>query len=343
MNTRNIALYGLLLALTLAAVPAQAQRAESPEQSGTQGAEHLLIPLTARSAAMSNSLTSGLSNLNGIEALQSNPAGLMANTGSSALFSRMGYVADIGVNYFGVAQRVGNNNIALTITSWDFGDIDAIREDDPTPSSTYTATNIVVGATYARQLTDRIAAGVTAKFANETIDDMNAAYVAFDAGMTYTVGESGLRFGVSLKNLGPQMSFGGRGLARPIPVVDATDGIAGEIRAQSHELPSLLNFGVAYTRQFAEGIDATVIGNFRSNSYDPDQYAGALELGYQNIVFVRGGFELREDMDQTMYQGWNVGAGINYDFDGVGIAVDYAFRPVDFFSSVNLITAAVSL
>lgn len=345
MNRLLIALVGAISLASLTVESASAQQIESPARDGTTGAEHLLLPVTARSAALSSAYVGGLSTLSGLEGLQANPAALTVNSGTNVMFSRMEYVADIGVNYVGLAQRAGSNHFALTVTSWDFGDIQRTAESDPTPDQfeTYDAPIIMVGASYARQLTDRISAGLTGKFANETIDNMESSYVAFDAGMNYVVGESGLRFGVSLKNFGPQMAFGGTGLEVDVPLDDNTSGVAGNIDAASQELPSLLNFGISYTRDFAQGLSASVLGNFRSNSSSADQYSGALEIGYQNIVFVRGGFEIRDNMDLSFYEGWNVGGGVNYDLGGLRISADYAYRPVQYFSGVNLFTASVTL
>jgi hypothetical protein len=345
MNRLLTALVGAISLTGLAAESASAQQVESPGRDGTTGAEHMLLPVTARSAALSTAFAGGLPGISALEGLQANPAALTSNTGTNAMFSRMEYVADIGVNYVGLAQRAGSNHFALTFTSWDLGEIQRVEESDPTPEvfETYDAPILMVGASYARQLTDRISAGLTTKLSNETIDNMQSTYVAFDAGMTYVVGESGLRFGVSLKNFGPQMAFGGTGLEVDIPLDENTEGVAGSIEAATQELPSLLNFGVSYTREFAQGLSASVLGNFRSNSSTSDQYSGALELGYQNIIFVRGGFELRDEMEMTFYEGWNVGGGINYDLAGLRVAVDYAYRPVQYFDGVNLFTASVTL
>ena len=73
---------------------------ESGSRAGTAGAEQLLVPLTARYTALGGSVSSSLSGMSGLEALYANPAGLSTNAGTSALFSRVEYVADIGVNYF---------------------------------------------------------------------------------------------------------------------------------------------------------------------------------------------------------------------------------------------------
>jgi len=309
--------------------------------------EELLVPITPRTVALGSALTSGMSTMSGVEALQSNPAALMVNNSTNAMFSRTEYVADIGINYFGVAQRFGNNNIALTITSWDYGDIPRQTAENPEidPTLTWDASVLVVGATLARQFTDRISAGVTFKGLSRRIDNVNSTGIAFDAGMTYVVGESGLRFGVSLKNFGPQMEFSGDGLDSPIPQTgpQGTGTIAGNIDDLGAELPSLLNFGAAYTRQFAGDITATVLGNFRSNSYDLDNYAAGVELGYQSIFFVRGGLDINGDPDVTAWEIWNVGAGVNLDMIGNGLAVDYTYRPSDVFSGVNMFAVSFTL
>lgn len=309
--------------------------------------EELLVPITPRTVALGSTLTSGMSTMSGVEALQSNPAALMVNNSTNAMFSRTEYVADIGINYFGVAQRFGNNNIGLTITSWDYGDIPRQTAENPEidPTLTWDASVLVVGATLARQFTDRISAGVTIKGLSRRIDNVNSNGVAFDAGMTYVVGESGLRFGVSLKNFGPQMEFSGDGLDSPLPISgpDGSGQIAANIDDLGAELPSLLNFGAAYTRQFAGDLTATVLGNFRSNSYDLDNYAAGLELGYQNIFFVRGGLDVNGDPDVTAWEVWNIGAGVNLDMIGNGLAVDYTYRPSDVFSGVNMFAVSFTL
>lgn len=319
------------------------------ERRGTAGAEHLTVPLTARTIGLGGGFASGLTGTNGLEGLWGNPAALTVNTGTNAMFSHMDYVAEIDVNYFGVAQRIGANQLALTLTNWGFGDIPLQTEASPEITDvTWSASNFTLGATYAREFTDRISAGVTFKIVSERIDDVNANGMAVDAGMTYVAGESGLRFGVSLKNFGPQRSFEGTGLKRNSRVLtqagsptdlDATVTLDGA----NYELPSLLNFGVAYTRPIGGAADVTLMGNFRSNSFSSDQYSAGVELGFMNLLYVRGGYALEDNMDLSFYSGGNFGAGLNLNVSGTAVAVDYAYRTTDIFDGVNVITAAITL
>ncbi len=322
-------------------------QAGDDKRRGTSGASYLLVPLTARHASLGSSLTSGVANINGLEALVANPAGLTLNNGTSALFSRMEYLADIGVNYFGIAQRIGNNQVAFSVSAWDIGDIPLQTETSPEISDvTFDPSIITAGISYARQFTDRIAAGATLKVISESIDDITGNAVAFDAGMTYVVGESGLRLGVSLSNIGTDLTYSGVGLTRFSRLPEQNpfaSNQAIQVEAEGTQLPSLLNFGVSYARQLGAGAVVTVLGNYRSNSFDQDQYAGGLEVALMDILYLRGGFELVPDQDLTVWQAGNFGAGLNLDVGGTAITFDYAYRPADFFDAVQMFTVGVTL
>ena len=347
MKTKTLALCATAAALLGLGVPDA--HAQADDRAGTAAMEELLVPVTPRTVSLGSALTSGLSDMNGIEAAQSNPAALLVADGTSAMFSRTEYVADIGINYFGVGQKFGANSIALTLTAWDFGDLLRTTEDIPDVDLdnplTYDASSFIAGATLARQFTDRIGAGLTLKALGRTIDDASSGSIAFDAGITYVVPESGLRFGVSLKNLGGEMTFSGTGLRAEAPVTgpNGSNNIGAEYDDFAAQLPSVLNFGAAYTRQFAGDLSVTGLANFRSNSYDLDQYSGGIELGYANLIYARGGVDLKSDTDQDFWQGWNVGAGLNFNLASTALKVDYAYRPTDNFGDVNVFSVGIGL
>lgn len=314
---------------------------------GTSGANELLVPLTARYSALGNSLTSVLQDMNGIEALYANPAGLVVNTGTSALFSRMQYVDDIGVNYFGLAQRIGDNHLALAISSWDFGDIARQTEINPEKSdATFSVQFINLGLTYARTLTDRIAAGATLKIVNEAIDDLTATGVVFDAGMTYVVGETGLRLGVALKNIGNELQYSGTGLGRRVQLPDQPGNATVNtvaIESEGMQYPTLLNFGMSYTRMVTGAASVSFLGHFRSNSFEEDQFSGGMELGIRNVLYLRGGYEWSRQDNETWYKGYSFGAGLNMTLAGSKLALDYALVPTDWFDDIQFITLSATL
>ncbi len=345
-NMSRLVLSAFLI-ISLIGLDVMDAKAGDDNRRGTAGATQLLVPLTARSASLGASMTAGMVGMNGLDAVYANPAGLAVNNGTAVIFSRMDYVANIDVNYFGIGQSFGNNNLAFLVSAWDFGDIPLQTELQPEKTSvTFDATFVTAGLTYARLFTDRISAGFTAKIINESIDDVSATAVAFDAGMTYVVGETGLRLGIALKNIGSDIQYDGVGLTRQVQLPNQPpNAIANSLNLEGEgvELPSLLNVGVSYARQVNDAAIVTVLGNFRSNSFDQDQFSGGLQLGLLDVLYIRGGVDLVSDQDLTFFNGGNFGAGIDLNLQGTQVQFDYAFRSTDFFDNVNMFTAAISL
>ncbi len=340
MNGKKFLFASLALLLSFSMIDtAEAQ----DNRRGTAGATHLLVPLTAKTASIGSGLTGGLSTANALENVISNPAGMVAsNTNTALMFSRSEYLSDVGINYMGFAQSFAGNTVALTLSTWDLGDIPTQTVDNPEISDqTWNASIVTVGASFARQLTDRIAAGLTAKLISEGIDDVDASGVAFDAGMTYVVGESGLRFGVALKNFGPQMQYAGTGLVRNVE--DVSSG-AVLVDAAGFELPSSMNVGLAYTRNL-DAANVTFLGNFTSNSFSQDVISGGVEVALLDMLYVRGGYNYMDNMDFTLWEAWSVGAGLDVSSGGYGLTFDYAYRPVQegAFNNVNMFTLGVNL
>ena len=342
-----------LLALCASAVallgPGATSAAAQDDRVGTAAMEELLVPVTPRTVALGSAMTAGLANVSGVEAVQSNPAALLSSTGTNALFSRSEYLADIGINYLGISQSFGANSVAFTLTNWDYGDIPRTTEANPEvnldDALTFNASTFVAGATFSRRFTDRIGAGFTLKALGRTIDNANSNSLAFDAGITYVVAESGLRFGVALQNLGGEATFSGGGLQESVNQngPNGPNGIGGEIDDLPAQLPSVLNFGASYTRQFAGDLSVSGLANFRSVSYDLERYSAGLEVGYANMIYARGGIDMTSEASQDLWQGWNVGAGLDLNLASTNLKVDYAYRPTNVFGGVNVFSVGIGL
>lgn len=319
------------------------------DRAGTSSFNELLVPVAPRTVALGQSLSGGLNDLSGVEAVSSNPAALTTNERTNAMFSRMEYPADIGVNYLGIAQSFGANSIALTISAWDYGDIPRTSANSPEvdPSNTWSGSTVVVGGTFARQFTDRISAGATLKGMSQTLDEASANAVAFDAGITYAIEEQGVRFGVSLRNFGTAAKFSGTGLGvnlRPQGPL-GENNVGTQIETSEGELPSLLSVGGSYTRPFQGDLSVTALASATSNSYDNPNFSGGLEVGYNDLFFVRGGVNLvGGDQDDQFWDVWNVGAGLNLPVGtGRTLRVDYAYRPANFFDGSQLFAVSLNL
>ena len=91
------------------------------------------------------------------------------------------------------------------------GDMNLTTVENPQGTETFTSSDMVIGLSFARMLTDRFSAGLTAKYVRETWDDVSAGGVAIDIGTLYDTGFKTLRIGMSIQNFGPELTPGGEG------------------------------------------------------------------------------------------------------------------------------------
>ena len=86
-----------------------------------------------------------------------------------------------------------------------------------------------------------------------------------------------MKFAISLKNVGPPMSFSGDGLSIDMLNPSTSISIGMQQRVSSFELPSQLNIGASYDFNFNESNKLTLAGTFSANSFSKDQFRSGLE------------------------------------------------------------------
>lgn len=312
------------------------------DKAGTSAAPELLIPVGARNVALSGA---SISSASGLDAIFWNPAGLdAADYSSSAMFSHRSYIADIGINSFAAATRLsGFGSVALTLRSFVIGNINVTTEDNPDGNGQIiNPTFFVLGLTYSKKLTDRIGIGVTFNVVNEAFGSVSASGMTIDAGVQYQnfANLKGLSLGVSVKNIGTSMQFGGSGLW-----VQATDpnlqrGVTYyKVEAASSQMPTVIDLGLGYTTSLTENIDLSLNGAYENNTYGIDQYRFGVEVSLIKGFFVRGGYLYSKNQTGTtsIFQNYTLGLGVNLaELTGIGISLDYAYVPVQYFSANNL-------
>jgi hypothetical protein len=328
--------------LLVAAMATQAY-AGAGNRAGTGGAAELLIPVGTRDIALAGST---ISTTSGVEALFWNPAGAAKLSNSVGLyFSHMSYIADIGVDYGAVSANFeGLGVLSLTVKSLSFGDIPVTTTTTPDGTGeTFSPQFFTAGVTYSRQISDRIAVGLTANFITERMADVSANGVAFNVGVIYdNLGSlNGLSLGVAVKNIGPQMKFDGPALYNLATVgTQSRPPTYYKIDAAAFELPSTVEFGVGYKRQFEGDNTVLLSSTFQNNNFSDDEYKVGLEYAYQDLFFVRGGYNFsQKSSDESKYIfGGSFGAGVHYLVGSIDLTFDYAFRAVALFDNNNVIS-----
>ncbi len=311
------------------------------KKAGTAAAPELLIPVGARDLAMGGAT---IATTSGIEAIFWNPAGLAKTPyRADAMFSHTRYIADIDINYVAVAGTFGSfGTVGFSVKSLAIGDIPITTEDSPDGTGAFlNPTFFVVDLTYAKRLSDRVAAGVKFTVINEDLNEarVNATGFAFTAGVQYSNvgGLHGLDFGVAVKNIGPQMGFSGSGLLRESKISDASRGVSfTEIDAATDDLPSTIEIGASYTLDAGEFNKFEFAAMFQNNNFSDDQARFGVEYNLSDAFFVRGGWNSSPDAPEDAFIfGPTLGAGVRVALGGVVINADYGWVQNDVFDNQN--------
>ncbi len=331
----NKIIYILFIAV-LSITMCQTAFAGNPDRQGEAGAYELLMNPWARSAGLHTMSTSFVS---GVEAMRLNVAGLSRVKGTEVLISHARYLegTDIKMNAFGLAQKVGKNGtFGLSLMALDFGDIPITTENSPEGTGgTFSPNFFNLGLGYGHIFENKISVGILFRAISESTADLNAFGFALDAGVQYVSGpQDNFKLGLSLRNVGSPMSFGGQGLSQQLSVPNSTYQLSYEQRPAAFELPSVLNIGVSYDFILGDKNRITAVSNFTSNSFSRDQLGAGIEYAFNDKFMLRGGYKY--DLGQSdapdernVYTGIAGGLSIQVPVSknsNTTFGIDYAFR-----------------
>lgn len=328
--------------------------AGNEQRSGQAGASELLINPWARSSGWGGINTASVS---GLEATFINVAGMSETENTEFLFSSTSWFGDININAFGFSKKMEDDAvIGLSVMSMAFGDIDITTTEQPEGTgATFSPSYMNIGLSYAKKFTDNISCGTTVRMISESIPDMKASGVSLDAGVQYVAGEDRqIKFGISLKNVGPKLQFSGDGndLRNTNDESHGQDyAMTYDLRAAAFELPSSLNIGGSYDFHIDQDSRLTFAGNFTSNSFTKDQFGIGAEYGYKSYFMLRAGYVYEDGITNdfsngrtTAFTGLNFGASFELPMsNGTSFGLDYSFRAADPLASPHSIGARITL
>ena len=329
--------------------------AGNEDRVGSAGASHMLVNPWARSAAAGSA---GIASVNGLEASFLNIAGVAFTDKTQIKFNYTNWMgsASIGLNSAGIAMKVGESSfLAISIQSMNFGDVAITTVANPEGNIGFFSPRAnVFNIGYARTFSSSISGGINFKVISENIADLKATGVGIDAGIRYVTGEQDqMKFGITLRNVGPVMRYKGDGLANQVNYV-GTGAIATlEQRTATYELPSLLAIGAAYDFIFNEKNKLNVAFGFTANSFSSDQFALGLDYGMttEKMAFnLRAGYvyergllnvENRANALVGPTAGFSVDALVGETKNALGI--EYTARFAGIFGVIHTLGATISL
>jgi hypothetical protein len=195
-----------------------------------------------------------------------------------------------------LAQRISDDAvIALSVQSMNFGDVLITQVNLPEGGvGTFSPRLNVVNLGYARAFSSSIYTGFNFKVVSESIANSKTSGIALDAGIRYVTGEQDqIKFGITLKNVGPTMKTSGDGLFKQSQVNTGDYTVTLASIAAENELPSLLGIGASYDFILNEANKIVTSFGYTANSFFYDQFRLGVDYGMTNekVAFnLRGGF-----------------------------------------------------
>ena len=288
----------------------------------------------------------------GMDATFWNPAGLaMSENSVDAIFSNRQYFADIDNSFFGIATDIGDYKMGVSVRTFNIGDVDETTVFYPDGTGqVFTPNFSILGATFARKLSDNTSVGINANLIREGFGRVAATGVAYDLGVQYRgfLGREGLDVGFAMKNFGSPMKYDGEGLGVMASPVDGDRPVEYyKIDAASFDLPFVFDMGLSYN---IAGADIGV--TYTSNYYSTDELKLSVGYALEGLGSVGVGMQsssASQEIDDTddwytnPADGVSFGASIDMSrFVGMNLSVDYSMLPMGDFGTNSVVALRVA-
>ncbi|MFH1008858.1 MAG: PorV/PorQ family protein [Candidatus Latescibacterota bacterium] len=307
---------------------------------GSSGMHALKLGIGAKAAAMGESFVAVADDPS---ALYWNPSGIARLEGATAFASFIQWPAEISLSTLGLIYHLGTmGTVGFSFSALTTGYMNVRTVFHPEGTGeVFSARDVVVGVTFAKNLTDRFSFGGTVKMVQEELEDYRDTAVAFDIGTLYDIGIRSLRLGMAVLNFGPELGFDvdedGDGEINEDPndqLDNDKDGLIDEDGPEAGvPLPMAFKVGVSMT-PFDDGTNRVVTCLEAVHPNDNlENLNFGVEYAMRDMVFVRGGYRFNTDI-----AGWTAGLG----FKVAKLTIDYAYTDLDYMSQAQRVSVSLA-
>ncbi len=266
-----------------------------------------------------------------------NPASLSDVKNIDISLSHVNWIADIKYQTIAIAKNFEDIGVfGINLAYLDYGDIietinSPIEGEDRTSQvvtgSTFSASDMAIGISYSKQVTDKLSIGGNVKYIKESIAELSMDNWAFDFGTVYYTGFRSLRVAMTARNFGPDVHL---------------TGYTEEYQAEAMDVRMPIDFRIGIAMDFFdyEGssnlLTLSLEGDHPNDG--PEKVNFGAEYSFQNILFVRGGYKFNYDEE-----GLVLGIGLKYEISGYSGRFNYAYVDFGNLNKVHMIQLGISL
>lgn len=343
IHTKKKLLHNILLLFVLWLVlfiqPAQSQLVPNlgGQRSGISSFQFLKISGDARGAGMGEAF---IAVTNDISAIYWNPAGLVLGASDQVMFSHAEWLVDIKHEFAAASFHLDENNIiGASFVSLHTDPMKITTEFQPTGNGNYfNYSDIAVGATYSRKMTDQFSFGATIRYVRETIADLHTDAVLVDLGTFYYMGIGSSRFSVVVSNFGSNVKPKGK----------VTSSVGMEYTSfQDFSPPTMFRLGFAFEPYQDEENKLTASLQLNHPNDNAENIRLGFEYGYSQMFFIRAG--VKRTIGESMFgkqistaEDLSFGGGVRLPLEYTTISVDYAFTNFNDLGGIHRFTMSAS-
>ena len=304
---------------------------------GTSAAPFLGIPVGARTIGM-GSATVALSS--DASSIFYNPGSIAPLGFSQAILSHTNWLVGTKFDWAGIVINLdGTNAVGVSFTQLNYGeDIVTTDLEQSGTGEKWSASDLAIALTYARNLTDRFAIGGSAKYIQQKIWNSSASAMAVDVGLLYNTGFNGLKIGMSISNFGSDMRMDGKDLFKAIDLDPENLGnnnkLITRLKTDDWPLPLFFRAGVSMVAVKDDDVRFTVAADALRPSDNSESVNVGGEFAFKEMIFLRGG--KRQLFLENSMENYSLGAGIRYELSGVNaLSIDYSYQQFKIFGGVQ--------
>ncbi len=298
-------------------------------QVGTSGAQFLKIGFDPRAAGLGYAAASVVS---GASAVYTNVAGIETIKSFDISTSYVPWFADIRMASVSAAYRLQDIGV-IGFQAAGFNTDEEITTVDMENGTGqfYTIQNLQVGLSFARHITDRLSAGIQAKYFRESYYDHSTGGLAFDVGTSYDLGFSGSCLALSLQNFGPNLP------ALSGSYQDYSDNGSSKTFNDT-PLPVTFRASFSAVPYAADDYSVRVIADLVHPNDNVEHYNVGAEVLLMDLVALRGGLKINYDNET-----FALGVGIDgAKFLGENLRLDYSYEQFSVLPSIQKISIGYS-
>ncbi len=339
---KNKIYFRIIGALLFTLFVLNSSNAQTFRKVGTSAAQFLKIGVGARALALGGTFAGIADDAN---ALYWNPAGIVHVKDINWTGTHTNWIADVTHQFTGLVVPIGNSSsLGFSATFITMDEVEITTEAEPRGTGYFwDASDISVGLSYARWMTDRIAVGVTAKYVSQKIWNESASTFAIDVGTYLNTGYKGIVIGMCFANFGGNLQLAGRDLIREYdysPNNSLNTGVDTRLHTQPWPLPVNFRVGIAMEIMGAGDMlvssddnrfTLAVDGNHPND--DSEKLNFGVEYSWKEILFTRIGYGLGYDLAQFSY-----GAGLKFNVNNANFSFDYALAPFQEIGNIHYFT-----